>query len=149
MIKLPKKWCIKVYKDLLPEEVYKWRGSKWFENGYIDYSSFWDFQKNAEFVEITLEEFKYHILGERTEYYEFVGKKGNSFTIGKIYKVKNPNELETSVNFIDDNGKANGFAPNNHKKFILSTEEKWLEQEGFIIKNNFYLINLLKKLKIK
>ena len=63
------------------------------------------------------------------EYYEFVGAGGVSFTKGKIYKVRNPKNLDASENFIDNDGYKNGFGNENSKMFIPSTEKAYLEQQ--------------------
>jgi len=65
------------------------------------------------------------------EYYEYVGKlSSESFTIGKIYKIVNPNNINASQNFIDNKGVRNGFAGENDKKFKPSTEEAFLAQQS-------------------
>jgi len=69
------------------------------------------------------------------EYYEFIGD-AKAFTKGKIYKIKNPSNLEDKGNFIDDEGFVNGYAEDNYKKFKPSTEEAFLVQEGITPKPN-------------
>jgi hypothetical protein len=64
------------------------------------------------------------------EYYEFVDDTRNSFTKGKIYKVRNPKDIEAGENFIDDNGITNGFSGNNAKYFKPSTEQAFLAQQS-------------------
>ena len=88
------------------------------------------------------------------EYYKcIVGIEGD-FTIGKIYKIKNPEDFEKMENFIDDNGKANGWGGVNYKHFKPSTIEEWNIQEGIYTKPKVeedysYLIPLLTKLNEK
>lgn len=86
-----------------------------------------------------------------TNYYKFISRKhANIFTFNKIYKIRDPANLEKFGNFIDDNGHENGFMPTNHLYFEPSTEMEWWIQEGIKINSNTnYLIKLLKKLKIK
>jgi hypothetical protein len=89
------------------------------------------------------------------EYYECVDSQEiDCFTIGKIYRIRNPKNLEDAVNFIDDRGHANGWCGSNHKHFKPSTLEAFNLQQGIkpkkIKKENLsYLIKLLKKLNIK
>jgi hypothetical protein len=89
------------------------------------------------------------------EYYECVeSQEVDCFTIGKIYKIKNPKNLEDAVNFIDDRGHANGWCGFNHKHFKPSTLEAFNLQESIkpkkIKKNTLlYLIKFLSKLNIK
>lgn len=64
------------------------------------------------------------------EYYEFVDKN-DSFTKGKIYKIKNPKDLKAISNFVDDSGSENGFGINNEKYFKPSTEERFLSQQNY------------------
>ena len=76
---------------------------------------------------------------EYPEYYKcFSGGKRemeDGFTIGKIYKIKNPEDLEKMGNFIDDNGQSNGWGGVNYKHFEPSTIEKWNIQEGIYTKS--------------
>ena len=85
-----------------------------------------------------------------------VGQSGSDegFTIGKIYKIKNPEDFEKTENFIDDNGEENGWGGANYKHFEPSTIEEWNIQEGIYIKpeaeeDYLYLIPLLTKLNEK
>ena len=66
------------------------------------------------------------------EYYEYIGSKIESFTVGKIYKINNPNDLEAGENFIDNYGKTNGFSGSNYEKFKPSTEQAYLAQQNMI-----------------
>ncbi len=89
-----------------------------------------------------------------TEYYEcFHTTDTDCFTFGKIYKCLNPQNLESVSNFIDDNGKTNGWCGNNYKHFRPSTLEAFLLQENIISiikkENLSYLIKFLSKLNIK
>lgn len=61
---LPSKWCIKVDRDCQPEEVYKWRDLTWVESGYINYTAEWTGGIKHNHTEITLEQFKQHVLKE-------------------------------------------------------------------------------------
>lgn len=62
------------------------------------------------------------------EFYEYIGRNKLEFTNGKIYKCLNPNDLNVPRNFIDDNGKENGFSDKNYKYFIPSTEDAYISQ---------------------
>ena len=64
------------------------------------------------------------------EYYEYIGDKTNDFTKGKIYKIKNPSNLQDFGNFIDDTGSKNGFGERNHLYFKPSTEDAFLTQNN-------------------
>lgn len=61
---LPSKWCIKVDRDCQPEEVYKWRDLTWVDSGYINYTAEWTGGIKHNHTEITLEQFKQHVLKE-------------------------------------------------------------------------------------
>ena len=137
---------------------------KLFSQGYIiSQSSFlneFNFYLNPDkrYTEITVEEF----LGcnpfnkltnqsvesnkEYPEYYEFIGNN-SSFTKGKIYKIKNPTNLEAKHNFIDDRGVKNGWGGVigcNHKYFKPSTKEAFdLQEEAK--QNEIKAINEFKK----
>ena len=81
-------------------------------------------------------------------------RRQGGFTIGKIYKIKNPEDFEDIENFIDDNGDVNGWGGVNWKHFEPSTIEEWNIQEGIYIKpeakeDYLYLIPLLTKLNEK
>lgn len=84
---------------------------------------------------------------EKPKYYKCINIKGGEtdFTLNKIYKIVNPDDLEDSCNFIDDKGQKNGFAGENYKYFELTTEEEYFIQEGIIIPifNYNKLINIL------
>jgi len=64
------------------------------------------------------------------EYYEYIGDESYSFSTGKIYKIRNPKDIEAGDNFIDNNGDYNGFSGDNGKKFKPSTQEAFLKQQG-------------------
>ncbi len=68
---------------------------------------------------------------EHPEYYEYTGAevKSKNFTVGKIYKIKNPSRLEKMGNFIDDTGNENGFGGTNYENFKPSTKEAFEIQE--------------------
>lgn len=90
------------------------------------------------------------------EYYECFNNKNaeNEFTIGKIYKILNPGNLEASCNFIDNKGEFNCWMHENNKHFKPSTLEAFNLQEGnvnkSIIKEDLsFIITLLNKYKIK
>ena len=51
------------------------------------------------------------LVEDKPEYYEYVMTSIDSFTEGKIYKVLDPYYFETHLNFIDNQGDKNGFAP--------------------------------------
>ena len=61
---LPSKWCVKVDRDCQPEEVYKWRKMSWVDAGYINNSTTWTENVQDIYTEITLEQFKQHVLKE-------------------------------------------------------------------------------------
>lgn len=61
---LPSKWCVKVDKNSQPEEVYKWRDIRWSDAGYICYDKHWNHRVYSTHTEITLEQFKQHVLKE-------------------------------------------------------------------------------------
>jgi len=61
---LPSNWCIKVDRDCQPEEVYKWRQCSWIDAGYINNSTIWTDVVLDNYTEITLEQFKQHVLKE-------------------------------------------------------------------------------------
>ena len=77
------------------------------------------------------------------EYYEFIGNN-SFFTKGKIYKIKNPTNLEAEYNFIDDQNKPNGWGGYNHKYFKPSTKEAFDLQEKSK-QNEIKMINKFKK----
>lgn len=55
---------------------------------------------------------------KKTKYYKCI--KTNcltSFTVGKIYEINVIDNLKASCNFIDDNGKPNGYSSYNYKYF--------------------------------
>ena len=60
----PSKWCIKVDRNCQPEEVYKWRKISWVDAGYINYKGEWTGYIPHNYVKITLEQFKQHVLKE-------------------------------------------------------------------------------------
>jgi hypothetical protein len=68
---------------------------------------------------------------EFPEYYEYIGKIDNDFTQGKIYKIRNPKDIEAEGNFNDNYGKLNGFSGSNYEKFKPSTKEAFLLQQNF------------------
>ena len=63
---LPEMWYIKVNAMSTPKEVRKWRGSGWYDKGYINYSGLWSGSRYS-YTEITLEEFKTLVLGEKQQ----------------------------------------------------------------------------------
>ncbi len=63
------------------------------------------------------------------EYYEYVKTNNSSFTKGKIYKIRNPKNIEAYENFIDNDGEPNGFSGENTQYFKASTEEAFLAQQ--------------------
>jgi hypothetical protein len=65
-------------------------------------------------------------------YYEYIGVRTgqDSFTIGRIYKIRNPKNIEAPFNFMDDNGRENGFVGENHKFFKPSTLKAFTQQES-------------------
>lgn len=67
-------------------------------------------------------------LNNITEYYEYIDKFETSFTKGKIYKLNKGKTINDSEAFTDDSGYANGYYPNNHKYFKLSTKEAFEAQ---------------------
>lgn len=103
-----------------------------------------------------------------SKYYKFVnssngrgvagcGRLGSVFSLNKIYKINNPENLNLYSNFIDNTGTLNGFSSSNHKYFEPSTEEEYCIQEGipFVNKdqkkseNYDYLKELFKKYNIQ
>lgn len=86
-------------------------------------------------------------------YYMYTGPGGVSsgFTKYKIYKVRNPLNLEEERNFIDNRGIQNGFSPLNSEYFKPVTELEWLMQHGIIpVKSSIHkLSDLLTNLKIQ
>ena len=68
------------------------------------------------------------------EYYKCITSSTiDSFTVGKIYKIRNPNNLEDEYNFINDNGKRDGYSGTNFRHFKPSTKEAFDLQESKII----------------
>ena len=67
-----------------------------------------------------------------SEYYEFVGPPNREFTVGKIYKIRNPNNLEAFGNFINDKGEEDGWSGTNYEKFKPSTKEFFDKQEYLV-----------------
>jgi hypothetical protein len=70
------------------------------------------------------------------------------FTKGKIYKIKNPNNINDYYNFIDDEGDSNGFTEkqgNNTSNFKPSTEEAYCEQQNNKIIDNMNLEDEIKE----
>lgn len=61
---LPSKWCVKVDRDCQPEEVYKWRDLTWVNAGYISNYGTWTGVVLDTYTEITLAQFKQHVLKE-------------------------------------------------------------------------------------
>jgi len=61
---LPFNWCIKVDRNCQPEEVYKWRNISWVDAGYICHDKDWKARVFSSDTEITLEQFKQHVLKE-------------------------------------------------------------------------------------
>lgn len=57
-------------------------------------------------------------MENKAEYYECIASDLNGFTLGKKYKIINPNNIEDICNFIDDNSDPNGFSGRNYKYFI-------------------------------
>lgn len=84
------------------------------------------------------------------EYYEFIGENGQSFTKGKIYKIIDPKNLENYGNFIDDDGKENGWGGgDNHTKFKPSTKEAFDEQKTPEVMDTVSAFNLHTFIKIE
>jgi len=86
-----------------------------------------------------------------TEYYKCIDNSNSEdcFTLNKIYKIRNPENLEEIGNFIDDNGAYNGWSGNNYKHFEPSTEYEYNEQNNISNEENVdysYLISLFDKL---
>lgn len=83
---------------------------------------------------------------EKPKYYKVI-KTDNvaSFTINKIYKIVDVNNLEGFGAFIDNKGRRNGWVGSNYKHFIPATEEEYFIQEGIVIPifNYNKLINIL------
>jgi len=73
---------------------------------------------------------------EKPEYYEcFEATRGSGFTAGKIYKIRNPNNLEDYENFIDDIGEPSGWCCTNYKHFRPSTKEAFDRQQNKVMKD--------------
>jgi hypothetical protein len=89
----------------------------------------------------------------KPEYYKFIKETTiKSFTQYKIYKIKNPDNLNHYENFINDERRANGLSPENDKCFEPATKEEYLIQEGIIPKqkqNYDYLVEFFTKYNIK
>jgi hypothetical protein len=83
------------------------------------------------------------ITDDPPEYYEYIGGACSDFTKGKIYKIKNPDNLEGDFNFIDDNDDENGFSPINHQYFKPSTKKAFNKQNNmeteFIIPKQWHI----------
>lgn len=85
------------------------------------------------------------------EYYKCIENtySKDQFTLNKIYKINNPDNLEMEENFIDDKGILNGFSPYNHEYFEPSTEYEYNEQNNISNKEKdvdySYLISLFDK----
>lgn len=77
------------------------------------------------------------------KFYKYIGISSESFTNGKIYEIVVPEELNTTGNFIDNQGQTNGHYPSNETYF-----EPYLIQDKIKKQNMNYLIPILKKLNI-
>ena len=94
-------------------------------------------------------------MNEKPKYYKCIeSKEPNQFTVNKIYKITNPDYLNNYENFIDDNGKPNGFAPYNDRYMTPVTELEWNLQEGITTpvsneQNYDYLGPILEKLALE
>jgi len=86
-----------------------------------------------------------------TEYYKCINNNNaeDCFTLNKIYKIRNPENLEDFSNFINDKGQSDGWQGNNYKHFEPSTEYKYNEQNNISNKEKdvdySYLISLFDK----
>lgn len=90
----------------------------------------------------------------KPEYYKCINDGGwpNKFTLNKIYKINNPDDLEAGCNFKDNLGINNGWTMANYKHFEPSTKEEYFIQEGLILKqeqNYDYLVEFLTRNNIK
>lgn len=147
---IPEKWCVKITTEN-SKTLDAWRKKQsnfyptvvglmgWLisDKGDGTYTN-WDSKVPPDYTEIRIEDFIKYIYKEEEkkeqsfpEYYECI-KKLDSFTIGKIYKIKNKNALEAPWNFIDDKGKENGNSGRNHKYFIPSTYEEYYMQKKYL-----------------
>lgn len=92
---------------------------------------------------------------DKPKYYRCISTNNDptsNFTVGKIYKIINPDNLEDTLNFIDDKKISNGWSGDNWKHFTPVTELEWNLQKGIVTLVNkedlSYLIELLTKLNI-
>lgn len=74
--KLPEKWAIKVVKggEKTNPEVYKWRDSYFINKGYIHSDKWYSPKIQKGYTEITLEQFKKHVL-KQSDMKEIIGYK--------------------------------------------------------------------------
>jgi len=79
-------------------------------------------------------------MENKPEYYECIRTSDPKlFTVGKLYKINNPNNLEDVCNFINNNGVYDGWSGVNYKYFspvLKCPKEK---------SNQKHLIKLLKQ----
>jgi len=64
-----------------------------------------------------------------TRYYKYRGSSNQSFTISKIYKLRDSHSLDSTFAFIDDSGRNNGWGGSNEDYFSPSTEAEFDAQE--------------------
>lgn len=90
---------------------------------------------------------------EKPKYYKCILTTNQKFTLNKIYKIINSDNLEAYSNFIDNRGKPNGWSNVNYRHFTPVTEHEWNLQEGIITpvskENHSQLSIILKKLHVK
>lgn len=86
------------------------------------------------------------------KYYRCIKSTVPDFTVDKIYQIINPDNLEDTFNFIDNEGQKSGWCGSNYEHFTPVTELEWNLQEGIITKvdkeDYSYLIELFKKSNI-
>jgi len=79
-------------------------------------------------------------MENKPEYYECIKTLNPAlFTVGKLYKINNPNNLEDTYNFIDNHGEDNGWSGINYKHF--KPVSKWSKDKS----SSKHLIRLLRQ----
>ena len=89
---------------------------------YISYDYI---RSSSNFDEFELVRRANEVKEEVPEYYECINRGYASFTVGKIYKIRNPLNLEDDGNFIDDSGRCNGWCGYNYEHFKPSTKSAY------------------------
>lgn len=132
---LPEKWCIKIQSNSNPIEVFKWRGSEWFDSGYMHNNKFHYETIQDGYTEITFDQFKKYVLKESieepkeiiSEYVECIFGYDRQFTKGKVYKTTSTKSVYQYEVENCDNGLKNAWMKQH---FIPSTKEAFDAQNN-------------------